>query len=223
MLGLKDQELGLRVWEPDDGMVSQGLRLWSFSGAASLIGTSKHTCAYFTVTLSYQCQSMFMFFDGLLQIPCLPLPVFVVESTEVLKLGDFFEVFRQFIQLPVLFPVKVGFHERANLNTNTCNRNFRKACVSLAEEKVMENMRLLLITYLQSILWIHEEVSPNVIKHYGVLPVVKFSILPPYHTKRFYLDMCTSQCQHVNIDQLKGSRSMFYHAWCSRSLPHHFV
>ena len=47
---------------------------------------------------------------------------------------------------------------------------------------------IMLIAYLQSILWVHEEVSSNVIKHNGVLPVVKISIFPPYHSQGLYLD-----------------------------------
>lgn len=41
--------------------------------------------------------------------------------------------------------------------------------------------------YLQSILWVHEEVSADVVEHDGVFLGVKFSVLPPYHTERFYL------------------------------------
>lgn len=51
-------------------------------------------------------------------------------------------------------------------------------------------MVMMLTSYLQSILWVHEEISSNVVKHNGVLPVVKFSVLPPYHTKGFHLEMC---------------------------------
>lgn len=44
-----------------------------------------------------------------------PLPVFVVKSREVVKLGDFPEVLRQFVQLLVLFSVQMGLHEGADL------------------------------------------------------------------------------------------------------------
>lgn len=46
---------------------------------------------------------------------CLPLPVFVIEATEVFKLGDFFEVLGKFIQLPVFLSVQVGLHEWSDL------------------------------------------------------------------------------------------------------------
>lgn len=46
---------------------------------------------------------------------CRPLPVFVVESAEVLELGDFFEVLSQFVQFPVPLPVEVGLHEGSDL------------------------------------------------------------------------------------------------------------
>lgn len=41
--------------------------------------------------------------------------MFVVESTEVVKLGDFSEVLRQFIQFSVPLPVEVGLHEGSDL------------------------------------------------------------------------------------------------------------
>lgn len=46
---------------------------------------------------------------------CQPLPVFVVESSEVFKLGNFFEVLSKFIQLLVFLPVEVSLHEGSNL------------------------------------------------------------------------------------------------------------
>lgn len=56
---------------------------------------------------------------------CVPFPVFVVESTEVLKLGNFFEVLSQFIQLPVLLPVEMSLHEGPDLsNTDTHKTSF---------------------------------------------------------------------------------------------------
>lgn len=56
---------------------------------------------------------------------CVPFPVFVVESTEVLKLGNFFEVLSQFVQLPVLLPVEMGLHEGPDLsNTDTHKTRF---------------------------------------------------------------------------------------------------
>ena len=41
--------------------------------------------------------------------------MFVVESSEVIELGDFFEVLSQFIELPVLLSVQVGLHEGSDL------------------------------------------------------------------------------------------------------------
>lgn len=45
----------------------------------------------------------------------LPLPVFVVQSADVIKLGYLFQVLRQFIELSVLLSVEVGLHERSDL------------------------------------------------------------------------------------------------------------
>lgn len=61
------------------------------------------------------------------------------------------------------------------------------------EENILSTVTVMLAGYLQSVLWIHEEVSSDVIKHYGVLPVVKFSVFPPYHTQRLHLDTDTSE------------------------------
>lgn len=61
------------------------------------------------------------------------------------------------------------------------------------EENILSTGTVMLAGYLQSVLWIHEEVSSDVIKHYGVLPVVKFSVFPPYHTQRLHLDTDTSE------------------------------
>lgn len=63
---------------------------------------------------------------------CLPLPVFVVESTEVIKLGNFFEVLSQFIQLPVFLPVKMSLHEGSDLtHTHTQNKFKKNMCIML--------------------------------------------------------------------------------------------
>lgn len=42
----------------------------------------------------------------------------MVETAEVFELGDFFEVLREFIQLPVLLSVQVGLHEWSDLITH---------------------------------------------------------------------------------------------------------
>lgn len=57
---------------------------------------------------------------------CLPLPVFVVEPTEVFELCDFFEVLGQFIQLPVFLPVQVGLHEWSDLIAHR-----KQSCITL--------------------------------------------------------------------------------------------
>lgn len=54
-----------------------------------------------------------------------------------------------------------------------------------------------LTTNLQSILWVHEEVASDVVKHDCVLPVVKISVLPPNHTEGLHLDVHAST--NVNI------------------------
>lgn len=78
-------------------------------------------------------------------------------------------------------------------------------------------MTMTLGAYLQTVLWVHEEVPSDVVKHNGVLPVVKFSILPPYHTQGLHLDTCKSsntlnQCNHLlTKQQTSGNNSMKRH------------
>lgn len=65
--------------------------------------------------------------------------MFVVQTTEVIKLGNFFEILSQFIQLPVLLPVKMGLHERSNLThtkTHTQKVRFSKKCIVLTMVRV---------------------------------------------------------------------------------------
>lgn len=120
---------------------------------------------------------------------CLPLPVFVVETTEVVELGDFFEVLRQFVQLPVFISVQVGLHEWSDLITNR-----KLSCIILEmTSKSVDNEDD--ATDLQSVLWIHKEVPSNVVKHDGVPSVVKVFVLPPYHTKRLHLNMTIPEKQ----------------------------
>lgn len=60
--------------------------------------------------------------------------MFVVETTEVIKLGDFFKVLSQFIQLPVLLPVKMGLHEGSDLtHTHTQSESVSAKCVDNAD------------------------------------------------------------------------------------------
>lgn len=71
-----------------------------------------HVFAEQTQHGSIQLLVLLMWDDGSLR---LPLPVFVVETAEVIQLGDFFEVLGQFIQLPVFLSVQVGLHEWSDL------------------------------------------------------------------------------------------------------------
>lgn len=74
-----------------------------------------------------------------------------------------------------------------------------------------------LATHLQSILWVHEEVASDVVKHDSVLPIVEISVLPPYHSEGLHLDVQVSI--NVNIFDNKGK---IYHsslALCSSSPP----
>lgn len=86
---------------------------------------------------SIQLLVLLMWADGTL---CLPLPVFVVETTEVIELGDFFEVLRQFIQLPVFLSVQVGLHEWSYLITHR-----KQSCIITEmikeEKKIITMMR----------------------------------------------------------------------------------
>lgn len=61
----------------------------------------------------------------------------MVESTEVVSLGNFFKVLSQFIQLPVLLPVKMGLHEGSNLihRTNAQNKFQKKYVLNADDEK----------------------------------------------------------------------------------------
>lgn len=113
-----------------------------------------------------------------------PLPVFVVESAEVFKLGDFFEILSQFVQLPVLLSVEMGLHEGSDLKCNQIQISFKRTRGS-RRRKTPEATAA---AYLKTVLWVHEEVSPDVVKHDGVLPVVKFSVLAPYHAQGLHLD-----------------------------------
>lgn len=46
-------------------------------------------------------------------------------------------------------------------------------------------------SYLQSILWVHEKVPPDVVEHDGVLSVVKLAVLSPDHSERLHLRIDT--------------------------------
>lgn len=53
------------------------------------------------------------------------------------------------------------------------------------------------ITYLQSVLWVHEEISANVVEHDGVPLAVELTVLAPYHPERLHL-------KHTQHDRLTG-------------------
>lgn len=83
---------------------------------------------------------------------------------------------------------------------------------------------MLLPAHLQSILWIHEEVSSDVVKHNGVFPVVKLFILPPYHTQGLHLEgniplNMLIRSNHLLTEQQKSARSHHQHS----SVPSHEV
>ena len=65
---------------------------------------------------------------------CLPLPMFVVESTEVIKLGDFSEVLGKFVELPVLLPVEMGLHEGPDL-THVHTKQVSAKCVDSSDDE----------------------------------------------------------------------------------------
>lgn len=58
------------------------------------------------------------------------------------------------------------------------------------EEERVKIVMMMPAAYLQSILRVHQEVSSDIIEHYSVLPVVKLSILSPYHTQGLHLETC---------------------------------
>lgn len=137
----------------------------------------------------------------------------MVEPREIVELGNLSKVLRQLVQLLVLLPVQMGLHEGADLvrthmhkhtDTQTQHSYF---CLTRWQQLREEERRMAM--NLQSILWVHEEVPSNVIKHDCVLSVVEISILPPYHTEGLNLDVHV--WTKINIWVNKGQR---YHLEC---------
>lgn len=59
-----------------------------------------------------------------------PFPVLMVQTWEVVQLGDLLQVVRQFEKLLVFLSVQVCLHERSNLNTHTLIMSGVLFCVS---------------------------------------------------------------------------------------------